>query len=108
LYQLLTLEYPQVRSALPSSFRDNVIQNDPPRHTEIRRLVGAAFTPRMMARFSDWITDQVKVILDGLTGRAACDLVPLVAAELPAESRRRRAPRSPVAGSRNSPTNSCA
>jgi len=67
------------------SFRDNVIQNDPPRHTEIRWLVGAAFTPRMVARFSDWITDQVKVILDGLTGRGACDLVPLVAAELPAQ-----------------------
>jgi len=78
------IRYPSAYN-LPVSFRDNVIQNDPPRHTEIRRLVGAAFTPRMVARFSDWITDQVKVILDGLTGRGACDLVPLVAAELPAQ-----------------------
>jgi len=69
----------------PPSFRDNVIQNDPPRHAEIRALVGAAFTPRMVARFSGWISEQVDVILDRLVGRGECDLVPLVASELPAQ-----------------------
>jgi cytochrome P450 len=64
---------------------DNVIYNDPPRHAEIRSLVAAAFTKRMVARFGDWITEVVDNIVDGLHGRGSCDLVPLVAVELPAQ-----------------------
>ncbi|SNQ45301.1 conserved hypothetical protein [Frankia canadensis] len=63
---------------------DNVIYNDPPRHTEIRSLVAAAFTKRMVSRFAGWITEVVDTIVDDLHGRGSCDLVPLVAVELPA------------------------
>ncbi|WP_029430722.1 cytochrome P450 [Blastococcus sp. URHD0036] len=62
---------------------DNVMFNDPPEHAQVRKLAGAAFTPRMVARFADWITERVDIILDGLEGRGECDLVPLIAVELP-------------------------
>ncbi|MVZ99883.1 cytochrome P450 [Actinomadura sp. LD22] len=64
---------------------DNVMFNDPPRQTELRRFLGAAFTPRMVARFTDWITTQVDAIIKNLAGRGECDFVPLVAVELPAQ-----------------------
>ncbi|MVZ99879.1 hypothetical protein F8568_005690 [Actinomadura sp. LD22] len=44
---------------------DNVIYNDPPQHAGIRQLVGAAFTPRVVARFSDWITERVDISSTG-------------------------------------------
>jgi cytochrome P450 len=59
--------------------------NDPPRQTELRSYLGAAFTPRMVNRFADWITEQVDAIIASITGRGECDLVPLVAVELPAQ-----------------------
>jgi cholest-4-en-3-one 26-monooxygenase len=64
---------------------DNVSYTDPPRHTHLRSHVGTAFAPRVVRRFEDWITERVRIILDGLEGRGECDLVPLVAVELPAQ-----------------------
>jgi cholest-4-en-3-one 26-monooxygenase len=67
------------------NMKDNVMFCDPPRQTELRRYLGAAFTPRMVAQFSDWITEQVDLIISNIKGRGECDLVPLVAVELPAQ-----------------------
>jgi cholest-4-en-3-one 26-monooxygenase len=78
------INYPTDPSSVPQMV-DNVMFNDPPRHGDIRRLVGTAFSPRMVARFSDWISERVDLIVDGLAGRGECDLVPLVAVELPAQ-----------------------
>jgi cholest-4-en-3-one 26-monooxygenase len=64
---------------------DNVSYTDPPRHTQLRSHVSTAFSPRVVRRFEDWITERVRIILDGLEGRGECDLVPLVAVELPAQ-----------------------
>jgi cholest-4-en-3-one 26-monooxygenase len=64
---------------------DNVSYTDPPRHTHLRSHVSTAFAPRVVRRFEDWITERVRIILDGLEGRGECDLVPLVAVELPAQ-----------------------
>jgi cholest-4-en-3-one 26-monooxygenase len=69
----------------PESMSDNVIFADGARHAEIRSYVAAAFTRRMVARFGDWINEVVNEIVEGLRGRASCDLVPLVAVELPAQ-----------------------
>jgi cholest-4-en-3-one 26-monooxygenase len=80
----LGANYPVIPSEV-APMTDNVIFNDPPRHTELRRYLGAAFTPRMIARFTDWITEQVDAILKTLDGRGECDFVPLVAVELPAQ-----------------------
>jgi cholest-4-en-3-one 26-monooxygenase len=64
---------------------DNVSYTDPPRHTSLRAHVSTAFAPRVVRRFEDWITERVRIILDGLEGRGECDLVPLIAVELPAQ-----------------------
>jgi cytochrome P450 len=64
---------------------DNVMFNDPPQHTKIRKIVSAAFTPRMVSRFGDWISERVGLIVDDLGGRSSGDLVPLIAVELPAQ-----------------------
>jgi cholest-4-en-3-one 26-monooxygenase len=64
---------------------DNIIFNDPPRHGELRRIIATAFAARVVARFEGWITERVRIILDALDGRGECDLVPLVAAELPSQ-----------------------
>jgi cholest-4-en-3-one 26-monooxygenase len=64
---------------------DNIIFNDPPRHGQLRQIIGTAFAPRVVARFEDWITERVRIILDGIEGRGECDLVPLVAVELPSQ-----------------------
>jgi cholest-4-en-3-one 26-monooxygenase len=69
----------------PPFMVDNISFNDPPRHAQLRQNVGSAFTARVVARFEGWITERVNIILDGLEGRGDCDLVPLVAVELPAQ-----------------------
>jgi cholest-4-en-3-one 26-monooxygenase len=69
----------------PPLMVDNLSYNDPPRHGELRAHVGNAFAARVVARFEGWITERVNIILDGLEGRGECDLVPLVAVELPAQ-----------------------
>jgi cholest-4-en-3-one 26-monooxygenase len=80
----LGANFPLIPSEAPN-MTDNLMFNDPPRHTELRRYISAAFTPRMVARFGDWITEQVDAIIANLDGRGECDFVPLVAVELPAQ-----------------------
>ena len=69
----------------PPLMVDNLCYNDPPGHGPLRRQIATAFSPRVVAGFEGWITERVRVILDGLEGRGECDLVPLVAVELPAQ-----------------------
>jgi cholest-4-en-3-one 26-monooxygenase len=68
----------------PPLMVDNVNYADPPRHGQLRQHISSAFAARVVAGFEGWITEQVRIILDGLEGRGECDLVPLVAVELPA------------------------
>lgn len=57
---------------------------DAPRHTTLRRLVSAAFTPRQVARIEGQIKDQARRIVDDLlAGPAECDFVHAVAGRLP-------------------------
>jgi cholest-4-en-3-one 26-monooxygenase len=80
----LGIQYPCNYDEVPM-MADNVSYNDPPRHRHLRAHVGNAFAARVVARFEGWITDTVRTILDGLEDRGECDLVPLVAVELPAQ-----------------------
>jgi cytochrome P450 len=57
---------------------------DPPRHTFLRKLVSAAFTPRQVRRIEDSIKANAKVIVDELrTAGTGVDFVEHVAKELP-------------------------
>jgi cytochrome P450 family 142 subfamily A polypeptide 1 len=61
----------------------SLISTDPPRHTEIRRLINKGFTPRMVAQLEPHVRDIVRRTLDGIAPRGACDFVDEVAVPLP-------------------------
>src|SRR5438552_14597958 len=47
-----------------------LIGMDPPRHTRIRRLMAAAFSPRMVERLQPRVQQLVDGLLDGIAGKA--------------------------------------
>jgi cytochrome P450 len=59
------------------------IAMDPPRHTKIRRLVAAAFTPKQLARIDDHIVANARRIVDDVAERGEIDFVAEVAALVP-------------------------
>lgn len=56
---------------------------DAPRHTKVRGLVNAAFTPRQVARIEDAIRANAERIVEDLAERGDCDFVEHCAAQLP-------------------------
>ncbi|MFJ9692468.1 cytochrome P450 [Kitasatospora sp. NPDC101183] len=59
-----------------------LIITDPPRHGGIRRIVGGAFTPRMVARLEQTMRETVTAALDEALEAGECDFT-RVAARLP-------------------------
>jgi cytochrome P450 len=59
------------------------VTKDPPEYNRIRRLISAAFTPRMVGRLEDQITDRTERILDDAAARGEVDFVPEIAYQLP-------------------------
>ena len=56
-----------------------MLQMDPPRHTEFRKLINKGFTPRHVARLNFHITDMARQIVDEVIERGECDFVDEVA-----------------------------
>ena len=61
-----------------------LIQDDPPRHTQLRRLVNQAFTPKRIAALGPWITHVANALLDAID-TAETDLVPSYTIPLPTQ-----------------------
>jgi cytochrome P450 len=59
------------------------IAMDPPRHTKVRRLLSAAFTPKQMARIADRIEANARRIVDDIAGKGEVDFVAEVSALVP-------------------------
>ena len=59
------------------------IAMDPPRHTKIRRLMAAAFTPKQLARIDDHIVANSRRIVDDIAAKGEVDFVKEVAALVP-------------------------
>ncbi|MFM8599165.1 MAG: cytochrome P450 [Mycobacterium sp.] len=59
------------------------IAMDPPRHTKIRRLLAAAFTPKQLARIDTDIAANARRIVDEVADRGEIDFVSEVAALVP-------------------------
>lgn len=55
---------------------------DPPRHTQIRRLINQAFTARNVGRLEDRIRATARRIVDDVIDKVAFDAVPDIAAEI--------------------------
>jgi cytochrome P450 len=60
-----------------------MLQMDPPKHTEFRKLINKGFTPRQVARLNDHIADMARQIVDDVIERGECDFVDDVAGALP-------------------------
>jgi len=75
-----------VFESMPQELLDGAqgfIAMDPPRHTQVRRLLSAAFTPRQMARTAERIEANARRIVDDIAGRGEVDFVAEVAALVP-------------------------
>lgn len=80
------------RTAFPMEFEDwmvkdihshTIINMDPPRHQKVRRIVRAAFTPKMMDSYEPTFRQHAIDIIDAVAKRGECEFVEEVAAELP-------------------------
>ena len=70
----------------PPEFREffsSMIAMDDPRHTRLRRIVSAGFTPRMLARLEDNVRELARSIVDQISDKSEIDFVTDVAAVLP-------------------------
>jgi cytochrome P450 len=72
--------------AVPQELLDNAqsfLAMDSPRHTQLRRLISSAFTPRRVSIIEDQIRDQARRLVDRLLDAGDCDLVDQVSRKLP-------------------------
>ncbi|KAA0120547.1 cytochrome P450 [Mycolicibacterium sp. P9-22] len=63
--------------------REVILGMDPPRHTQVRNVVQAVFTPKLIRQKVDGIRDTVNTLLDEVIERGSCDFVDDIAVELP-------------------------
>ena len=61
----------------------NVISSDPPVHTQLRKLIGGAFTPRAIARLEERVRVITAEHLDRIVGRDGFDMMADLAVPLP-------------------------
>ncbi|MGH3800089.1 MAG: cytochrome P450, partial [Pseudonocardiaceae bacterium] len=63
--------------------KGNLLRTDPPRHHTLRRLVGAAFSPKVVTGLAPRIAEVSHELLDATGGAAEFDLVSALAYPLP-------------------------
>src|SRR5580658_2180165 len=66
-------------------FFGSMINMDNPRHARLRRIVSAAFNPRMIKSIEDQIDIRANDVIDRVAGKGGCDFTVEVAARLPLE-----------------------
>jgi cholest-4-en-3-one 26-monooxygenase len=60
-----------------------MVMTDPPKHTQLRKLVNRGFTPRMVSRLEQTMRLRTDIIIDRVATRGTADFVVDVACELP-------------------------
>jgi len=71
---------------MPSEFLEffgSMINLDDPRHTRLRRIVSAGFTPKMLRQVEASVQASAAAIIDEVIDRGECDFVTEIAAKLP-------------------------
>ena len=63
----------------------SMVNTDNPRHAQLRRIVSAAFSPRMIKSIEDRIEFVANEVIDRIATEGGCDFVVDVAARLPLE-----------------------
>lgn len=77
-------QYPTPR-VYAANMGENIMFNDPPRHTRLRSFGTKAFSPSVVSRFDGWIREICVSIVENIARQDAIDMVPMIAAELPGQ-----------------------
>ncbi|MEV0555132.1 cytochrome P450 [Streptomyces sp. NPDC050597] len=64
-------------------FSHNIMYNDPPEHSRLRRAAARSFGPRVIANFDTWVREIVVEVLEDITVRGEVNWVGDVAAIVP-------------------------
>lgn len=64
---------------------NNIVWHDPPKHQRQRSFAQKAFSPRVVAKFEDWIRELCVDILDRVEKEQSFDAIQLIALELPGQ-----------------------
>ena len=70
-------------TARPDMQDRTILTTDPPRHTRIRKLISAGFTPRMIARLDELVVERTTQVLDAAAAQPTVNFVSEVAYRLP-------------------------
>jgi len=68
----------------PAPMCDNLMFNDPPRHTGLRRAAAAGFGPRVVANFDPWVREIVREVIADVESLTEFDYVEKFARTIPA------------------------
>ena len=72
------------RGILPGiTIRQGLIDEDAPRHTQLRRLINKGFTPRMVQKLEEAFRQITTEVIDAVAEQGACDFVEEIAVPLP-------------------------
>lgn len=76
--------YPTTWSPHMDQQTNNIMANDPPNHSRLRRAAAKGFGPRVVANFEPWIQDIVTPVVDRIAALGNFDFVDEVAQTIPA------------------------
>jgi cytochrome P450 len=63
--------------------RRSMLETDPPRHTELRKICSKRFSARGVGRYEDWIRDVARDVLDQALPQGEFDFVSQISRDLP-------------------------
>jgi cytochrome P450 len=63
--------------------RRSMLETDPPRHTELRKICSKRFSARGVGKYEDWIRDVARSVLDRALAKGEFDFVSEISRELP-------------------------
>ncbi|HJR99266.1 MAG TPA: cytochrome P450 [Actinomycetota bacterium] len=65
------------------AIRRSMLETDPPRHTELRKICSKRFSARGVGKYEDWIRDVARGVLDSALAKGELDFVSEISRELP-------------------------
>jgi cholest-4-en-3-one 26-monooxygenase len=63
---------------------DNLMVNDPPRHTRLRRAASAGFGPKIVRNFEPWVRETIDEVIDGVAAKDEFDFIEEFCRTIPA------------------------
>jgi cytochrome P450 len=63
--------------------RKSMLETDPPRHTELRKICSKRFSARGVGKYEDWIRDVARTVLDDALPTGEFDFVSEISRDLP-------------------------